>query len=768
MNTVEGIALDFELSPYTGWTRAHWERVLARATYGYVLAAERQGSMARALYPHDYRPMPDDVDALESFARIASAWGLWLSNLKNPATLEYAGRTLNLEEILTRALLEGTDARNPHTYWGDVADMDQRIVESADIGIVLWFSRERVFNRLSESERGQIIRWLEQMDARATWYDNWILFPVLPMAARLHLGYPVDVEQLDARLDQIEAFYRGDGWYIDGPHAEFELYNAWMFGWHFLWWAQIDGARRPDYCDRVLQRARSFLAGFQHFFGANGSYPAWGRSLVYRFSAVACFVTGYRLGIAPDSPGALRRLMSGNLKYFYDHDFFDPQEHFIRQGYHGDFPPASEAYISPGSPCWACHALGALAFDADDPLWTVREEPLPVERGDYDLVLPAPGFQVSGRRDTGQVLLLNAGSGHLPENPRHNYVSKYGKLVYSTHFPFNVLPAPHSYAPDAMVALTENDRDLAHRFLSRAYAVAPGFSWCEFVEHVDDDAQLVRVGLLLWRDVQLRFTSVLTSHRVRVLEAPGALGAEGAARVLRQSNAAQGWEYAQAEGRALAIRRLYGYDAQRASAPFQGYGNINLAYPYAEQPLVTESEMRLGTRHFATACLLRPSPFDPARELAGIEVTVERGGSFRAALRDGSAAFVSNADHLPAQVTLGAVRAGGDGIRCLSINGDASEIMGLGVTQLAGICELDANGTIRLKREAGGARITTNAGVRLNGDWLGGMARRVAAQALDGSWMDVTAKCDGNAIPHAVVRDWAARNERGFVEFQVS
>src|SRR5581483_2337015 len=58
MNTVEGIALDFELSPYTGWTRAHWERVLARATYGYVLAAERQGSMARALYPHDYRPMP--------------------------------------------------------------------------------------------------------------------------------------------------------------------------------------------------------------------------------------------------------------------------------------------------------------------------------------------------------------------------------------------------------------------------------------------------------------------------------------------------------------------------------------------------------------------------------------------------------------------------------------------------------------------------------------------------------------------------------------
>ena len=40
---------DHARAPYTGWTRAHWERLLARMTYGFVLASEVTGSPARAL-----------------------------------------------------------------------------------------------------------------------------------------------------------------------------------------------------------------------------------------------------------------------------------------------------------------------------------------------------------------------------------------------------------------------------------------------------------------------------------------------------------------------------------------------------------------------------------------------------------------------------------------------------------------------------------------------------------------------------------------------
>src|SRR5262249_48690458 len=65
--------LDFERSRFTGWTRAHWVALLARLTAGYARAAARGGSPARALYPDDRRGLPDAADAIESFARMASA-----------------------------------------------------------------------------------------------------------------------------------------------------------------------------------------------------------------------------------------------------------------------------------------------------------------------------------------------------------------------------------------------------------------------------------------------------------------------------------------------------------------------------------------------------------------------------------------------------------------------------------------------------------------------------------------------------------------------
>src|SRR5919106_1431219 len=175
-------AFDFDLSPYTGWTRAHWEYILARMTYGYAKQAEWSGSPARVLYPDDRRGLPDSVDAIESFARIASAWGAWLRNQANPAIIKFQDHEINLEILLRQALLDGTNLANPHTYWGDIGHMDQRIVESADIAVAIWMSRERVFNKMTDAEQAQIMAWLAQVDGKGTYIDNWILFTAMAQA----------------------------------------------------------------------------------------------------------------------------------------------------------------------------------------------------------------------------------------------------------------------------------------------------------------------------------------------------------------------------------------------------------------------------------------------------------------------------------------------------------------------------------------------------------------------------------------------------------
>ena len=176
---------------------------------------------------------------------------------------------------------------------------------------------------------------------------------------------------------------------------------------------------------------------------------------------------------------------------------------------------------------------------------------------------------MSGYQKTGQVFLLNAGTGHHPENPRHNYLPKNtGKFAYSTHFPFNVLPAGHTYAPDTMVAVTNDDKTYGHRYLNRAFGVAPGFIWTEFFEDMDIDVVWMRAGGL---DVG-RGAAALHLYPAdppgAVVEAPGALGCSGAAAVTRTSNDAEGWEYVvRAKTARLAIKRLWGYDAQRGERP---------------------------------------------------------------------------------------------------------------------------------------------------------------------------------------------------------
>ena len=762
-------ALDFAQARYTGWIRDHWVALLARMTYGYALAADRGGSPARALYVDDRRGLPDAVDGVESFARMASGWAAWLSNPANPACLSWDGHSLDVEALLSRGLLDGTDPANPATYWGDMGHMEQRLVESADIAAAVWLTRERVFNQMTAAQQAQVVRWLAQVDGRGVYFDNWVMFPAMAQTVRRLLGQPVPLEELDSNLDRMAEFYRGDGWYVDGAGDEFELYNAWMFNGHYLMWSGFDGGRRPDYRDRLLARSRSFLSGFLHFFGANGAHVAWGRSLVYRFAAAGCFQLAHGLGLAPAAPGVLRRLSSGSLRYFYERGMFDPNDHHLTNGFHGHFPTAGEPYISPGSVYWCCRGLYALSFDDGDPFWTEPEMPLPVEQGDFELVLPAPGFVVAGSRASGQVLLLNSRSGQDHDSPGYNYTAKYGKLAYSSHFPFNVANVGGSSAPDSMVSLTRDGRGFGHRGQTRTGFVAPGLTWSYFTEMVDGELQGVWAAVLLWGDKQVRLSRIVPTFPVMAYEAPAALGCASASLVRRRSDTRAGWEYAEAEGRAVASGRLLGYDGQAASAPFLGQSNLNLAYPYSEQPVVRETAASPATRCLAAVSLARRAPFEPAAEFSGAQVSATPDGAFRVSLPGGEEAQVMVGPLMPEAMVVGGIAFRGEGVRYARLSAGGRTLCGLGPEQVDGVAEFAAPANFRLARDAaGGVALLTNTGVTFDPSWLRGPIRRVVVEDLgQDDVVDVTHECGAAAIPAALVRQWRQRNQRELVTLRI-
>jgi len=97
----------------------------------------------RVFYPgmgsvHGYR-----LSGLEGFARTAPLMAAWIASGRDPAPMDpLTHKPVGLVAILRKGLLAGTDPDGP-SYWGEITDFDQRIVEAADIARVLWLTREQ-------------------------------------------------------------------------------------------------------------------------------------------------------------------------------------------------------------------------------------------------------------------------------------------------------------------------------------------------------------------------------------------------------------------------------------------------------------------------------------------------------------------------------------------------------------------------------------------------------------------------------------------------
>jgi hypothetical protein len=91
------------------------------------------------------------------------------------------------------------------------------------------------------------------------------------------------------------------------------------------------------------------------------------------------------------------------------------------------------------------------------------------------------------------------------------------------------------------------------------------------------------------------------------------------------------------------------------------------------------------------------------------------------------------------------------------------------VQNVAGVAALAAPGILSLRRNRNGvATVVTETGLTLAEAWLGGRAAKVEARALNGAWVDVSRQCRKNAIPNALVREWAAQTERRLMELRLT
>ncbi|MFF9160166.1 DUF2264 domain-containing protein [Streptomyces longwoodensis] len=414
---------DPDLSPRTGYTRAHWEA----AADALLAAVAPYATADRALY-HLPGPRPSWSgrlsDGLEGYART-----LLLAAFRRD------------ERVLARyadGLAAGTDG-----VWPRIEDRGQPLVEAASVALALRLTRAQLWDRLDDAVRQRTAGWLADALTARPWPCNWELFPVTVGGFLASVGHEVEASRaaVERGLERIEQWYVGDGWYTDGDGRKFDYYNGWAMHLYPVLhaWLADDRERLAAHGARLSDH----LAAHTRLYGADGAPVRQGRSLTYRFATTAPLWLGALTGHTPLPPGETRRLASGALKYFLERGAVDSRG-LLTLGWHGPDESVLQGYSGPASPYWASKGFLGLLLPADHPVWTAPEEPGPAEREDAVTGLAAPNWLIQSTRSDGLVRLHNHGSEDVRWDPY------YTRLAYST---VTAPTSPNDDSPDNSVVV---------------------------------------------------------------------------------------------------------------------------------------------------------------------------------------------------------------------------------------------------------------------------------------------------------------------------
>lgn len=429
-------------------TEEHYRNLFLYFLEGFETYRRREG--AAADYPGLRSNRGVDSDAMEGFTRMLPLVAAWICSERPATVCLTSGKSTALPEWVRLGVLAGTDRARP-AYWGDIQDFDQRICEAADVALGLWLTRQQVWARLSQTERERLAQWLSSAIDKEVVDNNWHLFITVIGLVLIALGVRVDRSVVQRHYDRMRSFYRGDGWFSDGPGRKFDYYNAWGVHYLLFWIDQIDPSWDAEF---IRTTRREFVSRYRYLIARDG-LPIMGRSICYRMAAPAPLIFGHSTDPDRVSAGEARRALDVVWRYFIQHGAVT--DGTVTQGYCAGDPRVLDNYSGPASCLWALRSLiVAFYLRSDSPFWTTPAGQLPIDREDYRVVIEALGWSIHGNRETGSVEIITADSlppeqtrlvnysllsrlktfvrstPHRPENE----AAKYRRRVYSSARPF--------------------------------------------------------------------------------------------------------------------------------------------------------------------------------------------------------------------------------------------------------------------------------------------------------------------------------------------
>ncbi len=404
-----------------------------------------------------------DATVMEAVFR--PLWGLG-PLLHDGLTVKVGEKEVFADELIREIMLRGTNADDPLCFSkcagrDPVGFANQAATELAGYAVALHFARDLLWDPYTEEQKRLVGGWLSEWASRGlhnSWENNHFWFPLIVLSSLEKIGVttPDVTDDVERAFSVLDSMYISDGWYQDGVFGRFDYYLPWSLHLYPLLWSVIaEGTVHydPSKAAEYKRRAETFIPFYLKFFDRDGSVPAMGRSLSYRFAESAIFPVSALAGCEVPY-GVCRRAMMKNTEYFTE--LKGRPDLLLRPGYLYPSSPLADSYTSEFGSLWCSKTFLALALGEDHPFWREEEKPLPAEEGDFKVDADPRGVNITvAADDKSGVTLYNNTSSYYQGDFGHSFndmAACYCKFVYNSRSGFGI-SIPDKAASDNMITL---------------------------------------------------------------------------------------------------------------------------------------------------------------------------------------------------------------------------------------------------------------------------------------------------------------------------
>lgn len=353
--------------------REYWLNLLTRIATP-VLESLSKGELKKNM-PVECRPGQEasrrKVTYLEAFGRLMCGMAPWLElGADESEEGRLRGKMITLAQ---KSLKMAVDPQSPDFM--NFTDYQQPVVDAAFLAMAILRAPKVLWRDLDEVTRRHLVTAMKSSRVITPGYNNWLLFSAMVETFLLFAGEQADELRVDLAVRKIMEWYKGDGLYGDGPDFHWDYYNSFviqpmLLEVHKEWMKH--GRKWEKNYELALTRAKRYADIQERLISPEGSFPAIGRSLPYRFG---CFHHLAHLALARQlsdklKPAQVRCALSAVIRRMAEAPGMFDDNGWLTIGFFGHQPGIGEGYISTGSLYLCTVGLLPLGLPSSDPFWS--------------------------------------------------------------------------------------------------------------------------------------------------------------------------------------------------------------------------------------------------------------------------------------------------------------------------------------------------------------------------------------------------------------